>query len=119
MVDIKQGVKLFNDADFFAAHDFFELLWVESNRDDKLFFQGLVQISVGCYHLIYGNYRGAKSQFIKGTNKLKKYSPAYYNLELEKLLFAIESLSEEINDSVVSGKVNIDLNKIPKLESVI
>lgn len=117
MVDIKQGVELFNDADFFAAHDFFETLWVESNRDDRLFFQGLVQISVGCYHLICGNLKGARNQFIKGTNKLKKYSPAYYNLELEKLLIAIESLTEEIDESLVSGDVVINLNKIPKLES--
>ncbi|MCB9247923.1 MAG: DUF309 domain-containing protein [Ignavibacteriales bacterium] len=40
MFDIDEGVHLFNDSDFFfSAHDFFEDIWMEAERDEKLFFQ--------------------------------------------------------------------------------
>jgi len=50
--DISVEIDLFNNADFFSTHDYFEDMWNESNREDRIFFQGLVQISVECYHLV-------------------------------------------------------------------
>ncbi len=50
MLNITEGIKLFNNSDFFAAHDFFEGLWMEAKKD-KLFYQGLIQVSVGCFSL--------------------------------------------------------------------
>jgi predicted metal-dependent hydrolase len=40
--DISEGIRLFNEADFFSAHDFFENCWLECAKADKLFFQDLV-----------------------------------------------------------------------------
>ena len=97
MIDISEGIQLFNDCDFFSAHDFFEDLWMEAIKEEKDFFQGLVQISVGCYHLICGNIKGAKSQLTKGTTKLRKYNPNFYNIDLGSLILKIDLLIETIN----------------------
>ena len=113
--DIIAGIELFNNADFFSAHDFFEELWFESKRDDKLFFQGLVQISVGCYHLICGNYKGASSQLNKGKTKLRSYLPSYKNLDLKKLLTEIELLLLDLNKSFSDSNYKVDISKLPKL----
>jgi predicted metal-dependent hydrolase len=116
--DIIVGINLFNDADFFSAHDYFESLWVESNQKDKLFFQGLVQISVGCYHLVSGNLKGALSQLSKGKIKLEKYTPSYKEIELESLLSEIKSLINKLK-SYSSGSVfQIDPGRLPKLKRV-
>jgi predicted metal-dependent hydrolase len=114
--DIFIGVNLFNDADFFSAHDFFEEMWVESNREDRLFFQGLVQILVGCYHLICKNYKGALSQFMKGEQKLKNYLPFRKKVDLEKLLLSISSLIDDVGKFPKGAIDRIDLNKIPRIE---
>lgn len=115
-MDILAGIKLFNNADFFSAHDFFEDRWVECNREERLFFQGLVHVSVGCYHLISGNYKGSLSQFTKGKNKLSGYLPSYHNINLQILVNDIEFITQELN----SGSSNIDpkkfWNRIPKFE---
>ena len=116
MNDILAGINLFNDADFFAAHDFFEGKWVQCSREDRLFFQGLVQVSVGCYHLVCGNYRGALSQFIKGTQKLKNYLPSHKSLELRGLLLSVNSLINDLNLYSEESSAEIDLNKIPKMK---
>ena len=109
MFDIDEGVHLFNDSDFFSAHDFFEDIWMEAEQDEKLFFQGMVQISVGCYHLICGNLKGAKSQFTKGLTKLEVYLPFYYKVNLNKLTKEIKFLLDNINKKEIT-------RQIPKIE---
>ena len=115
MEDIIVGINLFNDADFFSAHDFFESLWVECNQNEKLFFQGMVQISVGCYHLVCGNYKGALSQFNKGKVKLNRYLPSYKNVDLNSLLSGVDLLINELDDYFAGNYSGVDLKKIPKL----
>lgn len=97
MIDISDGIALFNECDYFSAHDFFEDIWMDANFNEKEFFQGLVQISVGCYHLICGNLKGAKSQLIKGSAKLKKYEPTYYRIDLCLLNMKIDLLLNKID----------------------
>lgn len=97
MIDISEGIKLFNDSDFFSAHDFFEDIWMEVKQEEKDFFQGLVQISVGCYHLICGNFIGSVSQLTKGKEKLNKYKPDYYKININSLVISIDLLLNKIN----------------------
>ena len=115
MEDIIVGIKLFNDADFFSAHDYFESKWVECQQKDRLFFQGLVQISVGCYHLVCGNYKGALSQLNKGKTKLINYLPSYKNIDLKNLLSGVDTLINDLNCYFSGELVSIDLTKIPKI----
>ena len=116
MRDISKGISLFNDSDFFSAHDFFEDCWVECDREERLFFQGMVQISVGSYHLLNENYKGCLSQYRKGTAKLKNFKPVYRNIDLQKLVDEIEILINFLsgeNSRVVSKTIG---GKIPKIE---
>ncbi len=101
MIDISDGIALFNECDFFAAHDFFEDIWMEAEQDEKEFFQGLVQISVGCYHLICGNLKGAKSQLSKGKTKLTKFEPDFYEVNLSSLNNKVELLINNIYSSKI------------------
>ncbi len=116
MYDINYGIVLFNDSDFFAAHDFFEDIWFECKRSEKLFFQGMVQISVGCYHLICGNVSGAKSQLQKGLEKLKNYPNGYYQIDLKSLMTKLSELSMEADE--LSGSAENLMKKIPTIELI-
>jgi hypothetical protein len=117
LVDISQGIKLFNNADFFSAHDFFESCWIECDKADKLFFQGMVQISVGCYHLISGNQKGCLSQFRKGIEKLRVYLPSHKNINLEPLVRKIELLSESLDENLFNQDIKKFWNRIPIIET--
>lgn len=111
MIDISDGITLFNECDFFSAHDFFEDIWMDANRNEKEFFQGLVQISVGCYHLICGNLNGAKSQLSKGKIKLSKFKTDYYGINLKLLIQEIDILLKSIS-------INNLKQKIPTIEFI-
>jgi hypothetical protein len=111
--DISQGINYFNNADFFLAHDFFEELWVNCDREDRKFFQGLIQVSVGCYHLTCNNYSGALSQFTKGIQKLNVYLPSYYNIDLTDFINKINQLVFELKEYSSNKNHKIDIRIIP------
>lgn len=116
MIDISTGISLFNESDFFSAHDFFEDCWIKSDPEEKLFFQGMVQISVGCYHLLNQNYLGCLSQFTKGTIKLKGFRPSHRKINLEKLVKEIEPLIKILSEDSSLQDPKRFWNSIPKLE---
>ena len=116
MVDISIGIQLFNNTDFFAAHDFFEEKWIEAEQKDRLFFQGMVQISVANYHLVHDNLNGAQSQYRKSTEKLKNYLPYYYGVNVKKLLDDSDKVKRNIADHFVDNRNKIDLSLIPKID---
>jgi len=116
LIDISEGIELFNKADFFSTHDFFEECWIESDREERFFFQGMVQVSVGCYHLISGNFRGSLNQLKKGTKKLRSYLPSNRNIDLENLVNFIEPIIQELNDFISEQNQQKFWNKIPKIK---
>ena len=116
MIEISKGISLFNEADFFSAHDFFEDCWINCDREERLFFQGMVQISVGCFHLISGNYNGSLSQFLKGTKKLIRYRPSFRNINVDKLLVEVDVLIIALTENSINDDPKKILEIIPKLE---
>lgn len=115
MIDLQQGIDLFNDADYFSSHDFFEELWMNCEFKDKLFYQGMVQISVGSYHFICANYKGALSQFNKGTEKLNNYVPYHLGVNLNKLLKEVEQLIFLLKENTTE-LTQFEVEKMPRIE---
>jgi len=113
---IIQGIDLFNDAEFFAAHDFFEDLWSESSKDQKFFFQGLVHVSVASFHLISGNLNGALSQYTKGRTKLGMYTPEYLGVDIADLIVSVEKIISEIENGGRNFSSENLVNRLPKIK---
>ncbi|GJQ21738.1 MAG: hypothetical protein HBSIN02_20930 [Bacteroidia bacterium] len=82
----ERGLERFNARDFFEAHEIWEDLWHEYRESDRTFLQGLIQLAAGLYHLDAGNTKGAASQLIKGTAKLRPYAPSHRGMDLNALL---------------------------------
>jgi len=85
VLGIQKGVTEFNAGKFFECHDTLEEIWQGTRGPARDFFQGLIQISVGFYHLRNGNLRGGQSQLEKGLKALQRYGDRYAGMELENL----------------------------------
>src|SRR5262249_32215684 len=79
---IQKGVAEFNSGKFFECHDTLEEIWQGVRGPARDFFQGLIQISVGFYHLQNRNLRGGQSQLEKGLKALERYGDFYAGMEL-------------------------------------
>lgn len=81
-----QGVEQFNQQQFYACHDTLEALWMEAIASDKQFYQGILQVAVGLYHLGNQNWRGAVILLGEGINRLRTYQPDYEEVDVEGFL---------------------------------
>ena len=68
--DLAHGLKLFNRADFFDAHEVLEDIWRAAFGPEKKFLQGLIQVAVALYHHGNGNMIGARSVLRRGFRNL-------------------------------------------------
>jgi uncharacterized protein len=80
-----QGIEEFNRQEFYACHDTLEALWMDSAEPQKTFYQGILQIAVGCYHLGHGNWRGAVILLGEGLRRLHSYPEDYEGIDVERL----------------------------------
>jgi len=67
------GIDSFNRKRFYDAHEYFEEIWIEYDLDDRVFIQGLIQLSVAFFHITNKNKNGAMGLFKKSISKLDKY----------------------------------------------
>lgn len=80
-----RGIKEFNQQEFYDCHDTLEEIWSDSVEPDKTFYQGILQIAVGCYHLGNYNWRGAVILLGEGIKKLIEYEPEYLGVNVTNL----------------------------------
>jgi predicted metal-dependent hydrolase len=81
----EKGVALFNAGLFFECHDTLEEVWTGIRGPARDFFQGLIQISVGFYHLGNANRGGALTLLRRGLSRLERYPDVYADLDLGAL----------------------------------
>ena len=84
--EFQQGIAEFNQQQFYACHDTLEAIWVEAPETDKRFYQGILQVAVGCYHLSNDNLRGAIILLGEAIRRLCDYQPSYEGINVELLL---------------------------------
>jgi hypothetical protein len=81
-----EGIALFNRGDYYACHDLLEAIWMEANTLEKPFYQGILQVAVGLYHLGNHNWQGASILLGEGVNRLRRFEPAYAGVDVERLV---------------------------------
>jgi predicted metal-dependent hydrolase len=81
----RQGIDEFNRQEFYACHDTLEALWMDSAEPRKTFYQGVLQIAVGCYHLGHQNWRGAVILLGEGIRRLHSYPEEYEGIDVDRL----------------------------------
>jgi predicted metal-dependent hydrolase len=88
-----RAMREFNGGRYFECHDILEALWVDSSGEEKIFLQGMIQVSVGFYHFFNGNPSGALSQWGKGTRKLSGFPQVHAGIDVGRLLGRVRDWS--------------------------
>ena len=108
-----EGIRLFNEGRFFECHDLFEEIWMSEEGSDAEFFRALIHLAVGSYHMNNGNYRGAKSQLIKGIQKLEPYEPEHLGIHVAPLVGSFREVIMDV-ERVVQGRIGVGkIREIP------
>ena len=91
-----EGIRFFNECEFFEAHEAWEELWTEYRGPLRRYYQGLIQAAVALHHFGNGNIRGAKKVYLSSRSYLDDYCPACHGLDLEAFLAQYERCFEEV-----------------------
>lgn len=88
-------IELFNQQEFFEAHEVLEDLWQVETEDVRYFYQGLIQLAAICVHLQDNTPKGCPKIMQTAGKHLAPFRPFFMGLDLEKLLKEIQACIED------------------------
>ena len=74
---LHRGVEHFRTGDYFAAHDDWEEVWQGFRGHRRTFWQAMIQLVVGAYHLKNSNRKGCESLWSKALVKCEDLAQTY------------------------------------------
>lgn len=96
--EFKQAIVEFNSGNYYACHDILESLWMDALDPDRRFYQGLLQIAVGFYHLSHSNWRGCVILLGEGISKLDDFCPTYAGIDLTPFVSSCMDTLQQLQD---------------------
>jgi predicted metal-dependent hydrolase len=88
---LRRGVDLFNNGEFWDAHEVWEHEWMPDRMGPEGgFYKGLIQVAAGCLHYGRRNRRGAVNKWRSGADYLRPYLPTHRQIQLAPLVEAVD-----------------------------
>ncbi len=87
-----EGIRLFNAAAFFEAHEALEDAWRATDHPVRDLYRGLLQVSVSCLHLQRGNLRGAALVRDRSRKWLDKWPPVTAGVHVRALQQSLDAM---------------------------
>ncbi len=112
------GISLFNNHEFFEAHEVWEDIWHEAYGTKFEFYQGLIQCAVALEHYRRSNPRGVVSLYDSYRKHLRDVPDVFMGLDVGKLKAEMrEALKPviEANPLPDKGQIELDLSRTPKI----
>jgi predicted metal-dependent hydrolase len=92
--ELEEFITLFNNKEFFDAHEVLEQLWLQTEGEDKNFYKGLIQCAVALAHLQRGNRKGGNKVCGTACAYLDRYPAEYQRIENENLVQQMRAFFE-------------------------
>ena len=114
-----EGIQLFNEHEYFDAHEAWEDVWHMAYGIKHDFYQGMIQCAVALEHYRRSNPRGVVSLYKSYQPKFAEVPPLFMGLDVNKFLAAMrESLRPviEANPLPDKGEIELDVSRTPRIE---
>lgn len=108
-----RGIAQFNQREYFEAHEILEELWNAEPEVCRVLYKGVLQVGVGCYHLLRGNWRGATLKLRAGADYLEPFAPRCMGVEVGRLIADARRLLAEVEATGPEGMGRIDSDLLP------
>jgi hypothetical protein len=84
--DVIEGIRLFNEARYFEAHEALERAWLEETAPRRDLYQAILQVGVGLHHARNRNRRGALRLLDRGSEGLRPFLGTSQGIDVARLL---------------------------------
>ena len=107
------GLEQFNQREYFECHETLEGIWNKEQRPIRTLYKGILQVGVGCYHLLRNNYRGATIKLDSGARYLEPFSPRCIGVDVAQLISDARTLHNAITRLGLEHFREVDLRLLP------
>ena len=90
------ALNLFNNHEWYEAHDALEEIWNSVEGDERQVIQGILQVSVSQLHLSKGNLNGATILLGEGLGRIKTRTKINLGVDLESFCRSLEDLLRKL-----------------------
>ena len=112
------GITLFNEHEFFEAHEVWEDIWHMAYGLKHSFYQGLIQCSVALEHYRRSNPRGVVSLYKSYQTKFVDVPDVFMGLDVKAFLAKMRAALSPVIDAPAlpeRGEIELDLSQTPKI----
>ena len=95
------ALNLFNNHEWYDAHDAFEEIWNTVDGDERQVIQGILQVSVSQFHLSKGNLNGATILLGEGLGRIKTRTKINLGIDLVSFCRCLENLLRKLQNKEI------------------
>jgi hypothetical protein len=113
-----EGIQLFNEHEYFEAHETWEDVWHMAYGRKYWFYQGLIQCAVALEHYRRSNPRGVLSLYRSYQTKFKDLPPVFMGLNLPPFLDQMADVLRPVVEAdplPEKGQIQLELSKTPRI----
>lgn len=81
-----EGCQLFDEGQYFEAHEVWEEIWHLESGARSAFMQGVIQVAAALHHATNGNYKGTHKLLASALDYLEKGRTDSDPVDMEKLI---------------------------------
>jgi predicted metal-dependent hydrolase len=109
------AIEQFNEREFFECHETLEALWNAEPGPVRTLYKGILQVGVGCYHLLRHNYHGAIVKLRSGPAYLDPFAAGCLGVDVRRLIAEAHALLAAVEALGPERFMQVDLALIPRV----
>jgi len=112
-----EGIRLFNEAEYFAAHDEWEEVWsLVQDRRREQFYRAIIKGAVSLVLLQSGRAVGARQVFVDCVNEFEGLPEVFMGLDIPRHIERLRHALQPAIDDLEATSVVIDPTRLFKIE---
>ena len=114
-----EGIRLFNEHEFFEAHEIWEDCWNMAYGLKHEFYQGMIQCAVALEHYCRSNPRGVLSLFKSYNKRMANVPAVFMGLDVKVFLSQMHLALRPVLEAdplPQKGQIMLDHSTVPRIE---
>ncbi|MCS6940081.1 MAG: DUF309 domain-containing protein [Roseiflexaceae bacterium] len=85
-----EGIRLFNEGEYWHAHEQWEICWLNAPQPEAMFYKGIIQAAAALEKWKRGQPRGMRLNYAKSRPKLMAAGPTMHGMDVAALIAAMD-----------------------------
>lgn len=98
------GIRLFNERQYYEAHEVWEEKWQQDKGRAGEFYRGLIQFAVATLHWERGNVGGARTLFEEARRRMAPFAPTHQGLDVLGFLDTMDDYFQPLWDALRANR---------------